>query len=116
MNGKSSSLKYYVFLILTLVLSYVIIPVYSNVIQPEDSTINKHRTFDAEDLIRGERLFYGLVYSGNKAINCAKCHNTVESDTLNWNPDAIEISIKYKGENANALSKVLLTPAGQKMA
>lgn len=70
----------------------------------------------AEQLIRGERLFWGLKYSGNNKMNCAGCHNTRFSDTLNWNPDAIEISIKYRGKNVADLKKVLLNPTGEKMA
>ena len=67
-------------------------------------------------MIRGERLFYGLVYRENGHMNCAGCHNTRYSDTLNWNPDAIEISQKYLGKSVNDLKKVLLNPAGEKMA
>lgn len=91
-------------------------PVQSNVIQPGDSVINKERTLSAEELIRGERLFYGLVYLDEKSINCAGCHNTRFADTLNWNPDAIEISLKYIDKSAGELSKVLINPSGQKLA
>ncbi len=91
-------------------------PVQSNIIQPGDSVINKERTLSAEDLIRGERLFYGLTYLDDKSINCAGCHNTRFSDTLNWNPDALEISMKYIDKSAGDLSKVLLNPSGKKLA
>jgi hypothetical protein len=83
--------------------------------QMPDSLIYKRTDFSAEDLIRGERLFYGLVYFGDKSINCASCHNTNVSDTLNWNPDALEISVKYHSKSAYDLSKVLLRPIGKKM-
>jgi len=73
------------------------------------------RTFTAEDLVRGERLFFGLVYLDNKSINCASCHNTRVSDTLNWNPDAVEISKKFKDKSAGDLGNVLLKPVGKKM-
>ncbi|MBI5009093.1 MAG: hypothetical protein HZB98_05480, partial [Bacteroidia bacterium] len=66
--------------------------------------------FKAEELIRGERLFYGLVYKDNKTASCASCHNTIVSDELNWNPDAIEISRKYAGKSAGELGRVLLKP------
>ena len=127
--SKSFPIKYFQYLLLTTFLSYFIIPVYSNSIQPGDSIINKQksvqpgdsvfnkqRIFDAEDLIRGERLFFGLVYLENKSINCAGCHNTRTTDTLNWNPDAVEISRKYIDKSAGDLSRVLLKPSGQKMA
>jgi len=68
-----------------------------------------------EKLIRGERLFYGLVYLPGESVNCAGCHNTRESDTLNWNPDALEISRKYLHKTAADLGRVLLKPSGTKM-
>jgi hypothetical protein len=37
------------------------------------------------------------------------------SDTLNWNPDALEISKQYLNKSAYDLSKVLLKPVGKKM-
>lgn len=80
-----------------------------------DSVIYKRTTFTAEELIRGERLFYGLVYLGDKSVSCSACHNTTVSDTLNWNPDALEISRKYLDKSAKDLSKVLLRPLGKKM-
>lgn len=92
------------------------LPVYSFNYQANDSILTKQRTFSAEELIRGERLFYGLVYLENKSVNCSGCHITTRSDTINWNPDALEISMKYLNRSAADLSKVLITPTGQKMA
>ena len=83
--------------------------------QTSDSSIYKKVTFTAEELTRGERLFYGLVYFGEKSVNCAICHNTSVSDTLNWNPDAVEISRKYLNKSARDLDRVLLRPSGKKM-
>jgi hypothetical protein len=84
-------------------------------LNPKDSLYNEHRTFSSEDLVRGERLFYGLVYTKDKSVNCALCHNTTTLDSLNWNPDALEISKKYLDKNAEDLSQVLLKPVGKKM-
>ena len=93
------------------------IQVKDTVTQPvPDSVLYKKRTFKAEELVRGERLFYGLAYLKEESVNCAACHNTIVIDTLNWNPDALEISTKYLHKSARDLSKVLLRPAGQKMA
>ena len=80
-----------------------------------DSTIYKRTIFSSEDLRRGERLFFGLVYLGDKSVNCADCHNTRVSDTLNWNPDALEISRKYLEKSSLDLRKVLIKPVGPKM-
>lgn len=84
--------------------------------QVPDSVLYKERAFKAEELVRGERLFYGLVYLKEESVNCAACHNTVEIDTLNWNPDAMEISVKYLHKSARDLSRVLIRPSGKKMA
>jgi hypothetical protein len=81
-----------------------------------DSVLYLPRTYKAEDLIRGERLFYGLAYLRGESVNCAGCHNTRAGDSLNWNPDALEISKKYLHKSAHDLSRVLLKPLGQKMA
>jgi hypothetical protein len=101
------------FPILFLLFSATVHPVQS---QSGGSPIFPKKTHKTEQLIRGERLFYGLVYFDDKSINCAGCHNTAFSDTLNWNPDAVEISQKYISKSTDDLSRVLLTPSGQKMS
>ena len=111
-SAPAYKIKFFLFIIF---LSGFIIPAYSNIVQIDDSVTIKQREFRAEDLIRGERLFFGLVYLENKSINCAGCHNTRVSDTLNWNPNALEISLKYKEKSAEDLSRVLLKPVGTKM-
>jgi hypothetical protein len=70
----------------------------------------------ANHMIRGERLFYGLVYMADRSVNCAGCHNTKVIDTLNWNPDALEISRAYLEKTSEELAAVLLKPTGKKMA
>ena len=80
-----------------------------------DSVLDRQRNFKGEELIRGERLFFGLAYLKNEAVNCAGCHNTRVSDTLNWNPDALEISEKYLHKSPRDLSRVLLRPIGNKL-
>jgi hypothetical protein len=104
------------YLLAVLFLTILIIPVRASMIQGTDSLLTKDRTLKAEELIRGERLFFGLVYLENKSVNCAGCHNVRESDTLNWNPDAIEIAKKYQLKSASDLNTVLLKPAGKKLA
>jgi len=112
---KSSQLKYLKHFALAFFLSSLIISVSAGITQSEDTLSAAAKPSPAEQLIRGERLFYGLVYVDNP-VNCAGCHNTAYSDTLNWNPDAIEISRKYLDKNAEDLSGVLMDPSGEKMA
>ena len=104
------------FLIFLILLLSVNTHARSNDMQAGDSVLKKPVVIKAEELIRGERLFYGLVYQDKKTASCASCHNTSFSHELNWNPDAIEISRKYTDKSASDLSKVLLKPAGEKMA
>jgi hypothetical protein len=105
-----------IFRFLLLVFScFIALPLYPNNPEPQDSVLLKQKTFSAEELIRGERLFYGLAYPKDQSVNCASCHNTQLLDSLNWNPDALEISQKYLGKNGSDLSKVLLKPVGKKL-
>lgn len=109
----SNKIKFWILLILLLSVNS---QVRSNDIQADDTLLTKPGVIKAEELIRGERLFYGLVYQNTKAVSCASCHNTVFSDELNWNPDAAEISRKYLSKSSVDLGRVLLRPAGEKMA
>ncbi|HEX2968040.1 MAG TPA: cytochrome c3 family protein [Bacteroidales bacterium] len=93
------------------------LPAYTEIIQQNDTTLN--RGLSHEDLVRGERLFHGLVYPELRNMKCSECHSTYTAahyDTVNWNPDALEISLRYIEKSVNDLSRVLLNPAGQKMA
>ncbi|MGE5406364.1 MAG: cytochrome c3 family protein [Methanosarcina sp.] len=85
----------------------------------EKDSVNVKEPSEHEDLVRGQRLFFGLVHLDNKAMNCSQCHSTHSAaayDTVNWNPDALDISEKYLSKNPDDLSRVLLSPSGKKMA
>jgi hypothetical protein len=85
---------------------------------PADSSGTSRELLAKDDLIIGERLFHGLVYS-DKSLKCSACHSVYAdsfSDTINWNPNALEISLKYRDRTAYDLGKVLLNPLGKKMA
>ncbi|MCB8994553.1 MAG: cytochrome c3 family protein [Bacteroidales bacterium] len=83
---------------------------------PADSSLaTANEGHERENLIRGERLFYGLVYQREKSVNCQACHNTGYIDTLNWNPSAYDISVKYEGKSVKDLATVLLKPRAEKM-
>jgi hypothetical protein len=112
-NTRPIKLSRYIETIILLLL--VTTPLFPNGAQQPDSVLMKPRIFGAEDLIRGERLFYGLAYPKDQSVNCAACHNTRVSDTLNWNPDALEISRLYLSKTPADLAKTLLKPVGKKM-
>jgi hypothetical protein len=65
---------------------------------------------------RGERLFYGLVEGKFTGNACADCHNTMEIDTFNWNPNAWEIAYKYKSQSTEDFTKAVMNPTGKTMA
>ncbi len=66
--------------------------------------------------MRGERLFYGLIEGKFETKACADCHNTVEIDTFNWNPNAWEIAHQYKSKSTEAFRKAVLDPSGVTMS
>jgi len=69
-----------------------------------------------EGKMRGERLFYGLIDGKFEDRACADCHNTVEIDTFNWNPNAWEIAHQYKDRSLEEFQNAVLNPSGQTMA
>ncbi|MDX2431380.1 MAG: cytochrome c3 family protein [Bacteroides sp.] len=73
----------------------------------------EHRT---EGLMRGERLFYGLIEGKFESKACADCHNTVEIDTFNWNPNAWEIAHHYKSRSVEEFTKAVMKPTGETMS
>jgi hypothetical protein len=102
-------------LFVSAILIFIFIPVSSAL--PQDSTL--HVAGSHEDLVRGERLFHGLVYPGLDGMDCSACHSTFSQasyDSINWNPDALEISLKYLKRTEAELGRVLINPAGEKMA
>jgi hypothetical protein len=69
-----------------------------------------------EQLMRGERLFYGLIDGKFETKACADCHNTVEIDTFNWNPSAWEIAHLYKDRSLEDFEKAVLNPTSMTMS
>jgi len=69
-----------------------------------------------EQLMRGERLFYGLIEGKFETKACADCHNTVEIDTFNWNPSALEIASKSKDLSLEEFQNAVLNPTSKTMS
>lgn len=67
-------------------------------------------------ITRGERLFYGLIEGKFQDKACADCHNTIEIDTFNWNPNAWEIAHKYKERTTEEFTKAVMKPTGKTMS
>jgi cytochrome c553 len=80
------------------------------------STTILRKQLTAEDIRMGERLFFGLVTTDNKAVSCASCHYSKYIDTLNWNPSAYDISNLYFSKSSKDLADILQNPTGKRMA
>ncbi len=78
-----------------------------------DEPDNGHST---KGLMRGERLFYGLIDGKFETKACANCHNTVEIDTFNWNPNAWEIAHKFRHKSLEEFQKAVLNPTSKTMS
>ena len=87
---------------------------------PADTTKVESEAFvdeaSHENLSRGERFFKGLLPVRSKFKSCESCHNIQHSDTLNWNPSAMDIAQKYKDKNFTAFQSAVMQPNGIKMA
>lgn len=68
-----------------------------------------------EDIKRGERYFKGLLPFNREYSSCVSCHNLVPSDTLNWNPSAMAIAMKYADKDFASFQAVVMNPTGIKM-
>jgi len=68
-----------------------------------------------EKLSRGERFFRGMLPVKRKFESCVSCHITHFSDTLNWNPSAMDIAVKYKDKDFAAFQSAVMQPNGIKM-
>jgi cytochrome c553 len=71
---------------------------------------------EGSDIRRGERFFKGLLPFNREHEACASCHNLDYIDTLNWNPSAYEIAVKYASQDFNAFRTVVMNPMAGKMA
>ena len=68
-----------------------------------------------EDLKRGERFFKGLLPKDRKFNTCVSCHTLNHSDTLNWNPSAMDIALKFAGKDFSEFQSAVMQPNGKKM-
>lgn len=70
----------------------------------------------ADDQInRGKRFFMGLLPFERKHESCVSCHHIRQSDTLNWNPSAWDIALKFAGRDFSSFQQAVMQPVGIKM-
>lgn len=68
-----------------------------------------------DEIKRGERYFKGLLPFDRDYSSCVSCHNLVLSDTLNWNPSAMDIAVKYADKDFASFQAAVMSPSGVKM-
>lgn len=68
-----------------------------------------------EDINRGKRFFMGLLPFKSEHESCVSCHNIKQVDTLNWNPSAMAIAMKYAEKDFASFQQVVMQPIGIKM-
>ncbi|MFO7827930.1 MAG: cytochrome c3 family protein [Bacteroidales bacterium] len=74
------------------------------------------KTISSDDLKLGERLFYGLIKTGDNTLNCASCHNTAVIDTFNWNPSVVELAYSTQKLDSAAFANTLLNPVTKRIS
>lgn len=79
-----------------------------------DETVDNHA--HEEDVKRGERFFMGLLPKDRKFDACVSCHVlTTHSDTMDWNPSAIDIARKFAGKDFADFQAAVMQPNGKKI-
>ncbi len=78
--------------------------------------ITKKDGFSRDDMLRGERLFNGVLPFGKgTTLNCVSCHAVIATDSLNFNPSAADLAKAWQEPNGTNLYQVLNEPTSAKM-
>ncbi|MEZ5105316.1 MAG: cytochrome c3 family protein [Draconibacterium sp.] len=68
-----------------------------------------------EDINHGKRFFLGLKPANRDYASCVSCHYLTPTDTLNWNPSAMDIAEKYAEKDFVSFQQAVMQPSGVKM-
>jgi hypothetical protein len=80
------------------------------------SSASTDSTANAGDIKIGERLYYGLIVTGDNTVNCASCHNTAVIDTFNWNPSVVDLAYSTQDLDSAAFANTLLNPVTKRIS
>lgn len=69
----------------------------------------------SEDVKQGKRFFMGLLPSNRQHESCVSCHNLKATDTLNWNPSAMDVALKFADKDFAEFNQSVMQPIGIKM-
>lgn len=107
------SMKSFVGLLFISLFFFTVIPLKAT--SEDENTDEYTEDHSHADIQRGERFFKGLLPTNRKFESCVSCHNLKQSDTLNWNPSAIDIALKYSGKDFAEFQSAVMQPNGVKM-
>lgn len=110
--GKTGFFKISFFVFLIVGFSCLTISKKSNATTDESVITAGH---SHEDINRGKRIFMGLIPFDRKYESCVSCHILKQVDTLNWNPSATDIALKYAGKDFASFQAAVMQPSGVKM-
>jgi len=88
-------------------------PVKAQSSDEEDDSVLEHQSHN--DIQRGERFFKGLLPKDRKYESCESCHILTKSDTMNWNPSAMDIATKFVGKDFAEFQSAVMQPNGKKI-
>ncbi len=71
--------------------------------------------YSKEEINRGKRFFMGLLPFDREHESCVSCHNLNPTDTMNWNPSAMDIALKYAGQDSASFHQAVMEPTGNVM-
>jgi hypothetical protein len=102
------------FVFAVFIFSFIVISSLPVVVSAQDDP-DEFAEDHSEDLKRGERFFKGLLPKDRKFESCVSCHTLAHSDTLNWNPSAMDIAVKFAGKDFADFQSAVMQPNGKKM-
>lgn len=78
--------------------------------------VNKKEGFTETEILRGERMFYGLIpFENGGTTACNSCHYTKNSDSLNWSPSAIDLAHAFMEKDGMNIYASMSEPASSVM-
>jgi len=110
--GKTDLKKISFFVFLIVVISCLTISKNSNA-NSNESVISAGHSH--QEINRGKRVFMGLLPFDRKYESCVSCHLLKQVDTLNWNPSATDIALKYAEKDFVSFQTAVMQPSGVKM-
>ncbi len=66
---------------------------------------------DEYNLMMGERLFNGLITTGDNTPSCISCHAKFSGDEMNWNPEAMVIANSVDSLDFDEFKSIVNSPA-----